>query len=351
MVSLLQLTCLALALAALGEFLHARRVRRVAYLAFGPRARPAHWARAAPTLRVLSAGLLSFGFLVLLHNEPAPAEPDPESEPAQHLLVSLDVSPSMWLADAGPRGDQRRSERAADLVETLLVRLDRATTRVTVVAFYSSSMPVVVEGWDMEVVSNVLRGLPLSHAFEVGQTRLQDGVRGALAFARAWPRGTATLLVLSDGDAVAEEPLGEIPPSIADALVVGVGNPYRGSAIAGRSSRQDEAALKHLAARLGGSYHDGNEKHIPTSVVASLRMGAPEGVQAATLVDLARVALGLGAALLALLPLALAWAGGAGSRGARSPRGRRVETQGQTVLGRQVQDTERATRPQGALGT
>ncbi|MFN9041189.1 MAG: hypothetical protein ACK5YO_33170, partial [Planctomyces sp.] len=65
-----QLWCLlsglaALLLAGLAEWLHARRVRRVAILAFGPARRPARWATAAGPLRCFAAAGLVWALLVL----------------------------------------------------------------------------------------------------------------------------------------------------------------------------------------------------------------------------------------------------------------------------------------------
>src|SRR5262249_23281174 len=56
--------------AGLAEALHARRVRRVAVLAFGPGGKPAAWAQAAPYLRVLALAALAWGLATLLLVEP-----------------------------------------------------------------------------------------------------------------------------------------------------------------------------------------------------------------------------------------------------------------------------------------
>ena len=40
--------------------------------------------------------------------------------------------------------------------------------------------------------------------------------------------------------------------------------------IDGRQSRQDVGVLQQIASRLGGEYHDGNVKHIPTKLLAEL---------------------------------------------------------------------------------
>ena len=290
----------------LAELVHARRVARVARLAFGERAAPRPWVGAAPLIRALACAGLAWSLFVLYGFRPPPKPYDPDSEPAQHLLVAWDASPSMYLRDAGPSGEQSRAERAADLVETILERLDTATTRVSVVAFYTDAKPVVLETFDMDVVRNVLRGLPLEHAFDVGQTRLQEGVEAAMTYAKAWPADSAALLVVSDGDTLPGTTIADVPRSIADCLVLGVGHPHRGSPIAGRTSRQDGRALEHLAVRLGGVYHDGNVHHLPSRVLRGLSMAVPELAEAPDLRDLALAVAGLATLLLALLPLALA---------------------------------------------
>ncbi len=71
--------------------------------------------------------------------------------------------------------------------------------------------------------------------------------------------------MLSDGDTVPATGMPKMPASIADVLIVGVGDPRQGSFIDGRMSRQDASTLRQIAARLGGIYHDGNQKHISTA--------------------------------------------------------------------------------------
>ena len=61
-----------------------------------------------------------------------------------------------------------------------------------------------------------------------------------------------------------------MPSSVGGALVVGVGNPMKGTFIDGRQSRQDSSTLREIANRLGGEYHDGNLKHVPTDILRSL---------------------------------------------------------------------------------
>jgi Ca-activated chloride channel family protein len=248
---------------------------------------------------------------------------------SRHVLIALDVSPSMLVEDAGPgREKEKRAVWGGKVAQGILDRLDMSTTRVSLVAFYTSAMPVFIETYDKQVVRNALDGLQMYPAFEAGPTKLQEGVEAALEIAKRWMPGTATLVVLSDGDALAAAPPRRIPPSVADAIVIGVGDPYRSSLVAGHGSRQDATSLKQLAARLGGVYHDGNEKHLPSEIIDGLTMIEPRLSDGVGVRELALLALGLGAATLALLPPLLAVAG-------RPWRFRRAAAAG--------------TRPEGAL--
>lgn len=304
-----------LALAAAGltaaaEWLHARRIRRVARLAFGRDGRPAVWTRAAGPLRTVAVGAVAWGALTLSALDPRIADDGEPGPASRHVLIALDVSPSMLIEDAGPgEGTQKRAVWGGQVVQGILDRLDMSTTRVSMVAFYTEAIPVFVETPDKEVVRNALDGLQMYPAFEPGPTKLQEGVMGALEVAKAWMPGSATLVVLSDGDALPVSPPRRLPPSIADTIVIGVGDPYRGSVVAGHTSRQDAPSLKQLAARLGGTYHDGNRRHLPSELVAGLTMMQPRLSEDLGRRELALIALGGGAAVLGLLPPALALLG------------------------------------------
>ena len=58
-------TAMAMLLAGTAEWLHARRVKRIDYLAFGPRGRAQAWTAIVAPLRVLSVGALCWGLLTL----------------------------------------------------------------------------------------------------------------------------------------------------------------------------------------------------------------------------------------------------------------------------------------------
>src|SRR5439155_13184548 len=164
-------TAAAALLALLAEWLHGRRCRALAALAFGPRRRPLGWARTAPLWRTLAAGLLGFGLSSLLLLPPKVhkigALPDGE---IHHLVLVLDVSPSIRLVDAGPSRKQSRMQRARDVMESFFGRVPVEQYRLSVIATYNGAKPVVVDTSDLDVVRNILGDLPMHYAFPVGQT-------------------------------------------------------------------------------------------------------------------------------------------------------------------------------------
>ncbi len=315
---------------AVGELLHRRRCRRIALLAFSGGA-PRPWTAATPLLRIAAATLLAWGLTTLLLNAPGDLAGTTRDVAAKRLVIALDVSPSMDLVDAGPDGRESRAQRAREVLRSLLARADLAGVRVSIVALYNGARPVVVDTIDPEVVRNVLDDLPLEHAFTPGKTNLyeaisacgllaQGGEAGAATKPQAWPSGQARLVVISDGDSVAPTQALRLPPAFAGTLVIGVGDPSRGLSIAGHLSRQEAATLRQLAGRLGGWYHDGNRRQVPSDLLAEL-FPARGDHQRAGLGELALAAVAAGAALLALLPVVLALAGGpCPVRPPRSPR-------------------------------
>jgi Ca-activated chloride channel family protein len=286
------------------EWLHARRVERVRRLAFGESRMPQRAMFAASLLRVVGAGAAAWGLLFLVGYDPVAVDTTPSKAASNHLLLLLDVSPSMQLQDAGAQDPKiSRAQRAGEVVQAVLDRLDMESTRITIVAFYTDALPVVRDTFDKEVVRNALDGLPMYVAFEPGPTDLRKGLEQAWDIARKWPPDSATLLIVTDGDVTATH-TESTPASIADTIIVGLGDPVRGMIVNGHSSRQDTASLKRVAMQLGGIYHDGNAKHIPSQVIRDLTMVAPRIGAHWSLRDLAiaLAALGLGA-LSAAAPL------------------------------------------------
>ncbi|MDP6369253.1 MAG: VWA domain-containing protein [Planctomycetota bacterium] len=292
------------------ELLHLRRRRPVAHLAFGPGGRPAAWVHAVPGLRAAAAGLLAWGLVSLLviipktHSNAEGAFQQDEAD--KHVLMVLDVSPSMRLEDSGPGGLQSRMHRARDVLDSFLRRIPLEQYRISVIAVYNGAKPVVEDTRDVEVVRNILGDLPLHFAFPSGKTRLFDGLESAAELAAPWDPKSTTLILVSDGDTVPAQGMPRMPASVADVLVVGVGDPTTGKFIDGQQSRQDVSTLRQIATRLGGTFHNGNVKHLSTVLIRDLTRGDDESVlEAFTRREYSLAACGLGAFLLAILPFLL----------------------------------------------
>ncbi len=320
MTTAIYITLGAVLLTALAEWLHVRRCRRVARLAFGPTGKPREWTFVAPWLRVAAIGALAWGFATLLQIGPQSVRRDdltPEGG-FRHLVIALDVSPSMRLDDAGADGKQSRAARAGDVLMSLLQRVATDQVRVSIVAFYTGAKAVVVDTFDMEVVKNCLNDLPLDIAFDVGKTELLEGVRQSVELAKAWQPNSATLVVVSDGDTIPDTGMPQLPRSIRSTLVVGVGDPLTGKYIDGHQSRQDVSTLRQLAARLRGDYFDANRKHLPSVSLAALSHSLPlRDTRERGQREAALACLGLGSFTLATLPVALALLGSAWQAGKR----------------------------------
>src|SRR3954469_24300755 len=104
-----------LCLVSLAEWLHARRVRVAARLAFGPAASARRWTRAVPILRAASLTAFAWGVGTLLMMKMASLDDasaqSRKNDEATRLVFLADLSPSMFLQDAGPDGTQTRQAR------------------------------------------------------------------------------------------------------------------------------------------------------------------------------------------------------------------------------------------------
>ncbi|MBB5352709.1 Ca-activated chloride channel family protein [Haloferula luteola] len=310
------LTLATLVLVTGAEALHFRRVRQVSMLAFGPGGKPSWLGRGSPLLRVIGMAALVWGLATLWTLPPAAHRSNREGvvdpKERQHLLLVLDVSPSMRLQDAGATGKESRMARARAVLESVIARTAHDKLHTTVVAVYNGAKPVVEETRDLEVVENLMNDLPMHQAFPSGQTRIFDGLAEAARIAAKWPAGSATLMLISDGDTVPATGMPKMPPSIGGVLVAGVGDPLKGSFIDGRNSRQDGTTLRQIATRLGGEYFDGNAKLVPTAVLHRLGTVAMDGdSRLPGRRELALLLSCLGAGLLAGLPLLLDFFGSA----------------------------------------
>lgn len=88
-------------LAIIAEYIHGKRTDKISSLAFGAQ-KEKFWTRFVPLMRVLSILMSSWGLLYLLHMEPRIIQGDVfHDKDRQHVIIVLDVSPSMKIEDAG----------------------------------------------------------------------------------------------------------------------------------------------------------------------------------------------------------------------------------------------------------
>ena len=300
-----------LMLAGLAEWLHYRRCRVLGNLAFGPSGQPHAWTSVIPFLRILGLTALAWALVTLLLINPKVFQQEElPKDQYRRVVVVLDVSPSMKLADAGQDSKMKRSERASEVLTSIFSRIAADQAMFSVIAVYSGARPVVIDTGDMEVVRNIMDDLPMEYAFKHGKTQLIEGVREAALLAEKWPADSTTVLIVSDGDTMPDTGMPEMPLSVAKVLVIGVGNPKRGIFIDGHQSRQDTAELSQLARRLGGEYYDANVKHLPSEAIAFLAESIPlDSQRGIGKRELALFIMIIASSVLALVPLALQVAG------------------------------------------
>lgn len=305
-----------LALAAWAEWIHARRSAALGRLAFGPAGQPRSWTKAAPILRVMSGALLTWGLVILAlapsealdttgsdSEEPAPAD-------LQRVILLLDVSPSMAITDSGAGRNLERRQRVLQVMEGIFPRISVARTRFSIIAFFTSARPVVVDAYDTAVITNVLDNLPLVWAFEPGKTNVIAGLQATADLARDWTPQSTTVILCTDGDTVDFSQIPKMPRSIRQVQIFAVGDPVVGTFIDGHDSRQQAGVLRRLAAELRGSYYDVNTRHVPTSALTELAVNPPQPARLGlTWKDLALWAIAGGATIFALLPLLLEYLG------------------------------------------
>ena len=302
--------CGAVALGIVAEWLHARRVRKLGRLAFGPGGRARLWTTATPLARVTALAGVVWALVVLSGFEGSNRARERKAKATRHLMVLLDVSPSMQLQDAGETGAATRATQAARLLKSVLDRAPSDEVKVTVACFYSDAMPLVTQCADREIVMNFADNLPLYIAYKPGKTDLVKSLNTAGELLKDFPRKSATLLVLSDGDTVPDSGLKLLPSAVKTVIFAGVGDPARGTFIDGHLSRQDSASLAQLARRLGGTYHNGNRLQIPSDLLQHLL--APDDTQEKLKFNLrllAMILLASGTTLLCALPLLLEYLG------------------------------------------
>lgn len=308
-----ELICVAVALiAVLAEAWHLKRIKRIKQLAFGPNGRAAAWTWLAPIFRVLGISLACWGFLSLwlvvearVHTSGLLDESD-----YRHLVLVVDVSPSMQAEDAGLDGKRTRRQRASDLVESLFGRIPIRQFKVTFIAVYTDAKPLVEDSKDHEVVRHIIEKMPMWHAFKSGKTNLMSGIRLAAKMAKPWNPKSTHVLVLTDGDTVPTSGMPKLPPSVDQFLIVGVGNPNSGTFIHDHQSRQDVNTLRQIANRLRGSFHNGNEKNLTSQMVSQFAEARDtDKVKTWTRREWSLMACLVGSSILALIPILLHYFG------------------------------------------
>ena len=295
-------------LAIVAESLHAQRFKRVGRLAFGPRGKPAGWTILAPAARVASLGLAVWGLASLLWvvQSRVHVADAIEEDKYKHLVLILDVSPSMHLKDAGQDRELSRRMRVSQILESVFNRVPMRQFKTTVIAVYTDAKPLLEDSRDHEVVRHIIERLPMWHAFQPGKTELIDGIEMAVDMARPWNPDSTYVLMLTDGDTVPATGMPKLPASVAEFIVVGVGDPQTGEFIDGHMSRQDINTLRQVSHRLGGFYHDGNQKHLPSDLLNRLnRAEDKDGLEDWTRREWALAAIATGALVYSTLPLLL----------------------------------------------
>lgn len=299
-------------LATIGEVLHGYRIRNLGKLAFGRTGRAAIWTWLASPIRVLAIGLACWGFCSLafvvqarVHN----LQQIPEND-YKHLVLVVDVSPSMRLVDAGPEGDISRRQRASDLLESLFNRIPMRQFKISLIGVYTDAKPLLKDSKDHEVVRHIMESMPMYHAFKPGKTKLLDGVKLASEMVDGWNPRSTYVLMLTDGDTVPDKGMPKMPASVADVIVVGIGDPSAGKFIDGHQSRQDVPTLRRIANRLQGTYHNGNQKHL-TSQIVSMFVERPDDDDrdSWTRREWSIAAIVLGTFLFSILPIMLHYGG------------------------------------------
>lgn len=300
-----------LLLALLAEWLHTRRIRAVGRLAFGPTGTARGWTKLVPLLRSVSLAAFAWGLATLIIIKLAEkdgGDRDQSNKDATRLMFVADLSPSMYLTDAGPEGKLTRHARMREVVEGILQRVS-GNLRFGVIGFWTDSQPVVMEARDPELVRNVFNGLPLSYAMRDGPTDLGKAINEAVRLVADFPDGSTRLIVVTDGDCVSLAPIAPRPKSVKEVFVLGVGHPQKGTFIDGHQSRQEGDTLRAVSSALAGTYTDVNEKHLPTTALGDLVVTLAPPRKGFTLAELAVIAMALGATVSALIPVALEYFG------------------------------------------
>lgn len=302
------------------EWLHRDRIRRIHSLVFGVGRRSSVLAWLAPGLRVIACTAIAWGLVSLFQLPPQVHDSEVTAESQKkHVVILLDVSPSMRLVDAGTDGKLSRMARAKEVLLSFFDRVPVRQYKLSVIAFYDRAIPVVIDTKDMEVVLNTLSDLPMHYAFKGKETNLFAGLKEMAEIVRPWEPNSTVVIVISDGDSVPPTGMPPMPPSVSGVLMVGVGDPVAGKFINGRNSKQDVSTLRQVATRLRGEFHNANSNQISTALIQQLTTGKSKPKW----LDLSRreyslLALASGAVILGCLPWSLHYFGSRWQPGRRA---------------------------------
>ncbi|WDE96449.1 VWA domain-containing protein [Lentisphaera profundi] len=292
----------------MAELVHLKRIQKLSAMAFGPEGRARKWTQFVPLIRSVAVVAICWGLLILMNYQGDNQgenllEQEIPKDKVEHVLIILDVSPSMYLKDAGLEGDIQRKVRAREVLESMMERIRKPYVKYSVVATFTDALPVIIDTSDNSVISNIL-DLPMDQAFTPGKTDLLKGIQKAFEIAKSWKANSCTCLLISDGDFTSEIGMPDAPPAIKEFLVAGVGS-SQGLFIDGHQSRQDTLSLKRLAKRLRGNYQDVNQKHLSSQVLGDLAGESEQEAQSFTLREWALLSCFLGSFVLAFLPYCL----------------------------------------------
>lgn len=297
----------------LAEALHHRRIRKVARLLQGPSAKPLRWLAPLAWINALACGTVCWGLATLVNEGGtvwSGASAQIDEHDLHHLVIGLDVSPSMKIVDSGDKRQSSRGERASEVLRLVLSQWNPQRTRVSILAFYSEAMPVVIDTFDPAVVHNILDDLPLEHAFKAGKTDLYSLISKTNEVSKKWTKASTTLIVCTDGDTLPARQVPTRPAAIDQVIVLGVGDAHRGTFIQDHISKQDRQSLNQFAAQFHGQYIDVNSGIIDQQILPTIT-NLQNRSTAIGLREIALWLIAIAGAWLAVLPVVLTWVVGA----------------------------------------
>jgi Ca-activated chloride channel family protein len=300
-----------LALAIPAEYLHLRKCLVVARMAFAEQRQGLFVVFAAGSARVTGVTLTAVALALLwqssfiTRNAIGAIADDAEMD---RMIVVMDASKSMNLEDAGPDGSETRATRARNLIYQLISRANRFP-RTTLMTFGDRVLPVVCDAQHWDVLANVLLRQYYSRAFDSTDTEIDGALESSLDIAKDWVPKSTIVVLLTDGESKPTVKEFHVPNSVRHVLVLGVGSSEGRAAGPNLAdiSRRDDANLRRIANLTGGDYFNCNKDPLPVAYIDALLPAPPEAVPPQSHRDLPLALLAIGAAVLALVPIALSF--------------------------------------------